>query len=87
MVKFTATAQDGTKLLFLCLTDRNIELLRACRPMKIIGAEVGCSHDIYILHGKTEQAIIDSLLGAGVEIPTDKVFRHHDDDRQEGGEH
>jgi hypothetical protein len=89
MIKFTATAADGGKVLFLGLTDRNIELMvKRRRPVRIIGKEVGCDHDLFIFYGSTEQAIINELRRAGVQFPSaDNVHKHDDDDRQEGSEH
>lgn len=87
MIKFTADGPKG-RVLFLGVSDRNVSLLLSGRPIKIIGAEVGCDHDIYIFHGATEQAMVDMLLANGVKLPSaDKVHTHHDDDRQESGEH
>ena len=88
MIKFTGSDDSGSnKTLFLGLTDRNLELLRAGRPVKIMGAEVGVSHTIMIFHGADEQSIIDMLQRNGVDLSNVPVHKHHDDDRQEGGEH
>ena len=86
MIKLGATNKDGGKILFLGLSEGNLMLLRRGRPIKIIGSEVGCSHDICIFWGETEAAMVEELLGHGVKLP-DEVKIHHDDDRQEGGEH
>ena len=85
MIKLSATKGDGGKVLFLGISRRNVELLMADRPIKVIGKEVGCDHDIYVFFGETEQAMVDSMLRAGIKLPPART--HHDDDRQEGGEH
>lgn len=86
MIKFTATGDKG-KWLFLGLSDRNVELLREGRPIKIDGAELGIDRSIMIFHGATEQAMVDQLIASGADIKGVPVHKHHDDDRQEGGEH
>lgn len=87
MIKFTGDGPKG-KVLFLGLTDRNLELMRSPegkgRPVKINGAEMGCSHDIFIFHGATEEKILAGLVAAGIQLPK-TVLTHHDDDRQSGG--
>ncbi len=88
MIKFTATGNDGRKHLFLGLSFKNLELLRQDKPIKIIAEEVGISHDVMIFAGETEQAMVDMLIAGGIKLPEpENIHTHHDDDRQEGGEH
>lgn len=86
MIKFTGTGPKG-RMLFLGLSDKNLQLLREGRPIKVIGAEVGVDHDVVIFHGRTEQEMVDSLQRNGVDFSGVPIRRHNDDDRQEGGEH
>jgi hypothetical protein len=86
MIKLSATKGDGGKVLFLGLSRRNIELLTAGRPIRVIGKEVGCDHDIFIHFGETEAAMVKELIAAGIRLP-ETVLTHDDDERQEAPPH
>jgi hypothetical protein len=64
MINAVVTAPDGRSVLLIGLSFRNLDNLRAS-PMddhiKIDGAKLGLSHDIIIVAGETEDAIMRVL--------------------------
>jgi hypothetical protein len=62
--------KSGRSLLFLGIEDVNIERLRAGKPIKIDGTEIGIECDILIFHGTTSADLIDILRSFGANVPS-----------------
>lgn len=64
MIKFVADNKDGRrKILGLGLTAKNVEALKAGRPIHIHSEELGLpwNADIVLFYGETEQALTEEL--------------------------
>lgn len=69
MIKLVGTLADGHKGIVLGITEKNVQLLKQKHPIQILGAEVGCDHDIYIIYEKTDKALLETLAEAGIKLP------------------
>jgi hypothetical protein len=72
MIKFTATAADGRKILGIGLSHVNLERLKDNQPIRFKGEDVDLDGmDILIFSGKTEDSMakqMDPLLTAATVI-------------------
>ena len=70
MIRAVATRADGTKLLLLGVDERNVERLKAGKPIMVEGGPLGLPNvAVAIMYGETMQAIIDELKEAGISVP------------------
>ncbi len=74
MIRAVIARSNGTKMILLGVDERNIECLKAgkpihveCDPMGIHGIEIA------ILYGETPQHIIDELRQVGIDLPIDRM--------------
>lgn len=61
MIKAAATRSTGRKVFLLGLSSRNLENLKAGKPMRIHLEEIGGTGEVIILWGETEAAIARDL--------------------------
>lgn len=78
MIKFVATQPDGSKILFLGLSNDNLALLPHDRPICVDLAEVGLGGgqdltQIVIFSGGTEQEMMAQVVEAGLIRPDTTV--------------
>lgn len=64
MVKALGKTLDGTPMILLGLSAKNIELLKARKPMLVELSELGMEGQIAIFYGETEEAIEAELKAA-----------------------
>lgn len=69
MIKFAAKMPNGNTFIGLGLEAKNMELLRAGKPIIVHGTELGAPVEIAIFFGETKEQMMEMLLGAGVELP------------------
>lgn len=70
MIKFTAG-----KLIGLCLTEINIQKLKAGKSIYITGEELGLEQDIFLAYGDTEETIMGQFNEAGFITDKTKITK------------
>ena len=75
MIRAIATGKDGRQVLFLGLSDLNVQRLKEGLPIHMYGEEIGAKVDVVIVYGATEDAIRRELLGDLIGPET--VVRDH----------
>ena len=73
MIKARAHRDDGTSIMLLGLSNLNLQKLQAGLPIAFDGKPFGYDGEVIIVWGETEQAIVDALRGAGVQLPEEQV--------------
>ena len=74
MIKFNATNQKTGRTLFgFGLVERNLDLLKAGKPISIDGTQHDIPIDIFIFYGKDEEAILEELKRGGIKLPEPKI--------------
>jgi hypothetical protein len=71
MVKVKGRLQDGRLIIFLGISERNVELLKQGRPIRVDLADMKVAPDesigaIALFYGETEGAIVKQLQEGGV---------------------
>jgi hypothetical protein len=76
MIKFKAMAKNGRLLLGFGITDKNMELLKMGRPIKIDMGELGLQGlDIIIFHGDNDEAMkikVENHIGLKLNLIKEK---------------
>lgn len=82
MIKFSSLTDHGL-LIGLGISDKNVELLKAGKPIKVNLMELGVTEpiEIMIFHGETEEKMAKTLLDT---FEVGAVYRFNDK-HQEGG--
>lgn len=74
MIKLKGQRGDRP-FIMLGLSAGNIERLKQGKPVQVLKEELGIGFDIGIMYGETEQAIVDELQSAGVELPDPSTWK------------
>ena len=64
MIKWTGTDEQGREVVGLGLEERNLQLLRAGRPIHVKGAQIGIPFDIFIHYAKSKHELTRDLIDA-----------------------
>lgn len=76
MIKARGTKSDGTPIILLGLSERNLELLRQGRPISFDCAkDLGLQLSILVVYGKTEDAIRSELVSSGIKFESETDAR------------
>lgn len=67
MIKARSIGKDGDDLIIFGLSARNVELLKAGKPISIRMEELGLRGTVLIMYGETEQDIAAELHAAEVK--------------------
>ena len=69
MIKARGRHASGIPMIILGLTEKNLELLKAGKPISFHGGELGLDCQVLIMYGADEQAIAKELGIVGVKVP------------------
>ena len=80
MLKWKATADDGTQVIGIGLERENVVRLQRGMPITVNAQEMGFNFKLVIHYGETAEAMVKELKGAPAFYTEEaKVFTHTDD--------
>jgi hypothetical protein len=71
---------NGRQCILLGLSSGNLKRLKAGKPIKVNGTEMGMDTDIVIFWGRTEKSMVRDLQKVGILDPDMPIHEHHDDE-------
>lgn len=75
MIRYTATAPNGRRVIGLGLEAGNVERLMNGEPIFIKGESLGIPFDILIDYAATKNAMLERMRESGVVLPPEKEWK------------